>query len=147
MFFRTSSANGSEPHHCVELHRSRVVMALVQAPTTGGIHKRKPKPTKKKAKQTQYSPDELERALTPLIISFVPSCCVEQASGPTCGARSPVGNLKAQSKKESLNQFHYVYTHAGYARPRARTVQFRTVQFSRGRGGGSGGCANPLEVR
>ena len=80
--------------------------------------------------------------------------------GPTCRlVRGPrVGKLKAQissnqrsaplggsaiSKKENFNQFHFVYTHAGYARPRARTVQFRTVQFSRGRGGGSGGCANP----
>ena len=54
-------------------------MALVQPPTTGGIHKQKSKPTKKKAKQTQYSPDELERALTPLIISFVPSCVLTNA--------------------------------------------------------------------
>ena len=54
-------------------------MALVQTPTTGGIHKQKSKPTKKKAKQTQYSPDELERALTPLIIEFVPSCILTDA--------------------------------------------------------------------
>ena len=54
-------------------------MALVHASVAGGIHKRPLKPTKKKVKQTQYSPDELERALTPLIISFVPSCVLTNA--------------------------------------------------------------------
>ena len=54
-------------------------MALVQTTAAGGIHKRPLKPTKKKVKQTQYSPDELERALTPLIITFVPSCVLTNA--------------------------------------------------------------------
>ena len=54
-------------------------MALVHASVAGGILKRPLKPTKKKVKQTQYSPDELERALTPLIISFVPSCVLTNA--------------------------------------------------------------------